>query len=67
VNIERIKEICAKKENDNFSNKIMTRAYFILGFCYCKSSDQTPNYEDKVQSLQLALSSFKEVIKVCKY
>jgi hypothetical protein len=64
INLERIKELSAKKDNENFSNEIMTRAYFILGFCYCKMSDQTPNYEDKIQSLQLALSSFKEVTKV---
>ena len=64
INIERIKELCLKKDNDDFAGEIMSRAYFILGFCYYKLSDQTPKYEDKVQSLQLGIATIKDVVRV---
>ena len=64
INLERIKEIQARKDINNFNEELLNRAYFILGFCYCKISDQSPNYQDRIQSIKLALSSFKEANRV---
>jgi len=67
VNLERIKEIHSRKDLDNFNEQLLNRAYFILGFCYCKISNESPNYHDRIQSIQLALSSFKEANIVSIY
>jgi hypothetical protein len=62
-NFERIKQMGADEKNE-FSQQILSRAYEVLGFCYSKISDFTPYHEDKFQSIQLALSCFKEVNEV---
>jgi hypothetical protein len=63
-NLERLKDINRTKMGNPFASQILTRTYVVLGYCYSKIADNTPYHEDKVQSIQLALSCFKEVNNV---
>lgn len=48
------------------NSQIITRSYFILGFCYSKLGDNATNFEEKLKYSQLALSSFKSAIEDTK-
>jgi tetratricopeptide (TPR) repeat protein len=81
-NLERLKDGIKRKSNEsngrilinpekqneqNSENaQIISRSYFILGFCYSKVGDNATNFEEKLKYSQLALSSFKSAIEDTK-
>lgn len=44
----------------NLNNQFLIRSYFLLGLCYDKIGENCSTFDDKIKSLKLALSFFKQ-------